>query len=99
LRGALRDVMQEDYIRTARSMGVSGRLVVGKYGLKNAAVPLVTVIGFQVTSLLGGAVIIEQIFGLPGLGSLAVRKVLEQDIPIVQGIVLVSVLVVVLTNL
>lgn len=99
LRGALRDVMQQDYIRTARSMGVSGRLVIAKYGLKNAAIPLVTVIGFQVTSLLGGAVIIEQIFGLPGLGSLAVRKVLEQDIPIVQGIVLISVLVVVLTNL
>ncbi|MDY7100619.1 MAG: ABC transporter permease [Actinomycetota bacterium] len=99
LRGSLRDVLQQDYVRTARAMGLRGRLVVAKYGLKNAMIPLVTVIGFQVTSLLGGTVLVEQIFGIPGLGSLAVAKVLEQDIPVVQGIVLVSVLVVVATNL
>ncbi|MCO8126425.1 ABC transporter permease [Acidimicrobiia bacterium EGI L10123] len=99
LRGALRSVLQEDYVRTARAMGLRGRIVVGKYALKNAMIPLVTVIGFQVTSLLGGTVIIEQIFGIQGLGSLAVRKVLEQDIPVVQGIVLVSVFVVIAVNL
>lgn len=98
LRGALKDVLDQDYIRTSRAMGLRGRLVIAKYGLKNAVIPLVTVIGFQVTSLLGGTVIIEQIFGIPGLGSLAVLKVLDQDIPVIQGIVLVSVFVVVFVN-
>lgn len=98
LRGALKDVLDQDYIRTSRAMGLLGRVVIAKYGLKNAMIPLVTVIGFQVTSLLGGTVIIEQIFGIPGLGSLAVLKVLDQDIPVIQGIVLVSVFVVVLVN-
>lgn len=99
LRASLVDVLQQDYIRTARAKGMGRWLVIGKHGLKNAAMPLVTVIGFQVTVLLGGSVIVEQIFGIPGLGSLAVRKVLEQDIPVVQGIVLVSVLIVVIVNL
>lgn len=99
LRGALIDVLQQDFIRTARAMGLKGKMVIGKYALKNAAIPLVTVLGFQVTALLGGTVIVEQIFGIPGLGQLAVRKVLEQDIPVVQGIVVVAVLVVVITNL
>lgn len=98
LRGALKDVLDQDYIRTSRAMGLQGRIVIAKYGLKNAMIPLVTVIGFQVTSLLGGTVIVEQIFGIPGLGSLAVLKVLDQDIPVIQGIVLVSVFVVVFVN-
>ncbi|WP_148288499.1 ABC transporter permease [Ilumatobacter nonamiensis] len=99
LRGALRDVLRTDYIRTARAAGNSPRVVVWKYAMKNAAVPLVTVVGFQIAALLSGSVIVEQIFGIPGLGSLAVTSVLQRDIPMVQGLVLVTATIVVITNL
>lgn len=99
LRASMINVLQQDYIRTARAMGLRDRTVIGKYALRNAAIPMITVIGFQVTSLLGGAVIIETVFGLPGIGDLAVNKVFQQDIPVIQGIVVLSVLIVVITNL
>ena len=99
LRGALRDTMQQDYIRTARSKGMRGRTVILKHALKNAAIPVITVIGLQVNVLLGGAVAIEQVFGINGLGSLAVKSVRDRDVTMIQGIVLVSVIVVTVTNL
>lgn len=99
LRSSLYDVLQQDYIRTARAKGMGGFKVVGKHALKNAAVPVVTVIGFQVAFLLGGTVIIEQVFGMPGLGGLAISAVLERDIPMIQGIVVVTALIVMLINL
>jgi peptide/nickel transport system permease protein len=99
LRGSLYDVMQQDYIRTARANGLRGGVIIAKHGLKNAAVPVVTVIGFQVGFLLGGSVIVERVFGLPGLGDLAIRAVLQRDIPMIQGIVVVTALVVMLINL
>lgn len=99
LRGSLYDVMQQDYIRTARANGLRGGVVIAKHGMKNAAVPVVTVIGFQIGFLLGGSVVVEQVFGLPGLGDLAIRSVLQRDIPMIQGIVVVTALVVMLVNL
>lgn len=99
LRGSLHDVLQQDFIRTARANGLPGSVVIAKHGLKNAAVPVVTVMGFQVGFLLGGSVIVERVFGLPGLGDLAIRSVLQRDIPMIQGIVVVTAVVVMLINL
>lgn len=99
LRSSLSDVLQQDYIRTARAKGLPGWVVTLKHGLKNAAVPVVTVIGLQVSLLLGGAVIVEQVFGIPGLGQLAIRAVLERDIPMIQGIVVATTVTVLFVNL
>jgi peptide/nickel transport system permease protein len=73
--------------------------VVGKHAMKNAAIPVITVIGLQVNVLLGGAVAVEQVFGLNGIGGLAVKSVRDRDLPMMQGIVLVSVIVVTVSNL
>lgn len=99
LRGALIGVLADDYVRTARAKGLSERTVVGKHALKNAAVPVVTVLGLQVSFLFGGSIIIESIFGLPGLGTLAISSVLARDVPMIQGIVMLITLVVVTVNL
>ena len=99
LRGALIGVLSEDYVRTARAKGLSERMVVNKHALKNAAVPVVTVLGLQVSFLLGGSIIIESIFGLPGLGTLAISSVLARYVPVIQGIVVMITLVVVTINL
>lgn len=99
LRSSMQDTMGQDYIRTARSKGLPHRDVVYKHALKNAAVPAVTVIGLQVNSLLGGAIAVELVFNINGLGLTAVRAVQNQDIPVIQGIVLVSVVVVTISNL
>jgi peptide/nickel transport system permease protein len=99
LRSALIDVFHQDYVRTARAKGLRPTKVVMKHSLKNAAIPLVTVLGLQVSFLLGGTVVIEQIFGIPGLGQLAVTAVTEGDLPVIQGIVIVATLVVVAANL
>lgn len=99
LRGSIIAVLQQDYVRTARAKGLPGTKVVGKHVLKNAAGPLVTVLGLQVTTLLGGAVLVEQVFGVPGLGLVAINAVTTRDIPVIQGIVLVAVVVAVVTNL
>jgi peptide/nickel transport system permease protein len=99
LRGSLRDTMQLDYVRTARAKGMRQHTVVGKHAMKNAAIPVVTVIGLQVNVLLGGAVAVEQVFGLNGIGGLAVKSVRDRDLPMMQGIVLVSVIVVTVSNL
>jgi len=99
LRGSIIGVLQQDYVRTAWAKGLRGRMVIGKHVLKNASVPLVTVLGLQITALLGGAVLVEQVFGVPGLGQVAINAVTTRDIPVIQGIVLVAVLVAVVSNL
>lgn len=99
LRSALIGVLGQDYVRTARAKGLRGRRVILKHGLKNAAVPAVTVLGTQIAFVLGGSVIIEQVFGISGLGQLAIRSVVDGDLPIIQGVVLTSTLVVLFTNL
>ncbi len=99
LRSSMQDVMHQDFIRTARSKGLPRRTVVYKHALKAAVSPAITVIGLQVNSLLGGAIAVELVFNLNGIGLLAVRAVQNQDVPVIQGIVLVSVIVVTFSNL
>ena len=99
IRGALIDTLDQDYMRTAVAKGLSPRMVVGKHALKNALSPAVTVIGIQFGYLLGGTLIIEQIFSLPGLGTYIIAAINEKDIPEVQGVVLVVATAFVLINL
>lgn len=99
LRASLRDALNSDYIRTARSLGIREPTIVGKFALKNAALPLITVLGLQIRNLLGGAAAVELVFALDGFGDLAVRAVFDRDYPMLQGILFVSVLVVVGVNL
>lgn len=99
VRSAMVGVLQQDYIRAARAQGLSARRVIFRHALKNALVPVVTVLSFQITVLLGGALIVEQVFAINGIGSLAIAAVRQQDIPMIQGIVLVLVLVVMAVQL
>lgn len=98
-RAATRDVLQQDYIRTARAKGLSPVRVIGKHALKNAAVPIVTVAGIESGRLIGGTVVIEQLFALPGIGNLAYQSVFARDFPVVQGVVLVAAAMVLFVNL
>lgn len=99
LRGSLMDVMAMDYVRTARARGLHPRTVILKHALKNAMLPVLTVLGVQVAYLLGGTVIIEQIFGIPGMGKYIYDSVFTLDLPVVQGSVLFIALLVVLVNI
>jgi peptide/nickel transport system permease protein len=99
VRGALIDTLDQDYMRTAVAKGLSPRMVVGKHALKNALSPAVTVIGIQFGYLLGGTLIIEQIFSLPGLGTYIIQAINDKDIPEIQGVVLVIATAFVLINL
>ena len=98
-RSGLASVLQQDYIRTALAKGARPRRVVMKHGLKNAFIPVVTVLAFQVTALLGGALVVERVLALPGLGSLAVAAVQQSDVTMVQGIIMFTAVVVVAVNL
>lgn len=99
LRGSIIDVMKQDYVRTARAKGLRGFVVIGKHVMKNASVPLVTVLGVQITFMLGGALLVEQVFGIPGMGMVAINAVTQRDVPVIQGIVLIAVLVAMVVNL
>lgn len=99
LRSSLIDVFDQDYLRTARAKGLRGTSVIAKHALKNAATPVVTVLGMRIAVLLGGTVVVEQIFGIPGLGQLAITAVLQRDLPMVQGVVVVTAVLVMLANL
>jgi peptide/nickel transport system permease protein len=98
-RGALVDVLEQDYIRALRAKGLPERWVIGKHAAKGAATPVVTVLGLQVGAALGGAVVVELIFGLPGFGALALNAVLARDVVLIQGVVLVSAIAVLTANL
>ena len=98
IRGSMLDVMRQDYVRTLRSRGISRRAVIYRHALRNAAGPALTVLSFQVIGLLGGSVIIERVFAIAGLGTLAVTAGETGDIPVVMGVVSFMVLVVVGVN-
>lgn len=99
LRSSLIGVTQQDYIRTARAKGLRSRVVILKHGLKNAAIPVVTVLGSQVAFLLGGSAVVERVFAVPGIGSLAIDAVLKRDLPVIQGVVVMATVVVLVMNL
>ncbi|MCC6174777.1 MAG: ABC transporter permease [Chloroflexi bacterium] len=99
VRSGMVEVLSQDYIRTARSKGISEMRIVLRHALKNAAIPVVTVIALEFGALLGGAVITETIFAIPGLGRLAVSSVFSRDYPVVQGVVFVAAIAVSVVNL
>lgn len=98
-RSNLLEVMRNDYIRTARSKGLSPLKVIGRHALKNALIPVITVMAIQVSSLLSGAVITESVFAIPGVGSLAVTAISKRDMPLLQGTVLFTAILIILGNL
>ncbi|MBO1074492.1 ABC transporter permease [Roseomonas marmotae] len=98
-RATMLEILQQDYIRTARAKGAGQRTILFLHALKNAAVPIVTVIGIGVALLIGGAVVTESVFAIPGLGRLTVDAILRRDYPVIQGVILLFSFVYVLVNL
>ena len=99
LRSSLIEVLQQEFILAARAKGLPESRVVGRHALKNALIPVVTVVGLQTGRLFGGAVVVETIFALPGLGRLAADSIFFRDFPMLQGVVLILALAVLLANL
>ncbi|MEU4449298.1 ABC transporter permease [Actinosynnema sp. NPDC050801] len=99
VRGSVIDVLRQDYVRTLRARGLPPRRVLFRHVLRNASAPALTVLGMQFVGLLGGAVLVEQIFGLPGIGSMTVTYTTRGDTPIIMGLVMTTVVCVVVINL
>ena len=97
-RAAMLDVLEEDYVRTARATGLGEAAVILKHALRNALVPIVTVLGLTVALMIGGAVVTETVFGLPGVGNLVVSAVTRRDYPVIQGALLVIAAIYVVIN-
>ncbi len=97
-RSSLLEVISQDYMRTARAKGLHERAILWRHGMRNALIPIATVVGLELGGLLGGAFIIEQIFSLPGMGKLAVDAIYARDYPVVQGVLLISTLTYLLAN-
>lgn len=98
-RTNLIEVLTQPYIVTAHAKGLRPRLVIVRHALKNALIPLVTLLGLQIGNLLSGAVVVETIFGRQGIGALAVRAIVAKDFPMLQGVVLFVAVIYVLVNL
>jgi peptide/nickel transport system permease protein len=98
-RNSMLEVLQMDYVRTARAKGLKKRVVIIRHALRNAILPVITVAGFNTGYLLGGAIVIEEVFALPGMGRLALYAIFQRDYPLIQGIVLVIAAMFVLVNL
>jgi peptide/nickel transport system permease protein len=98
-RSCLIEVMQNEYIVTARAKGLAERVLVARHALKNALIPVITIIGLQIGRLFGGAVVVETIFALPGMGRLAADSIFFRDFPMLQGVVLVMAIAVLFCNL
>ena len=98
-RTAMLQILSEDYVRTARAKGLSELVVTVKHALRNALIPITTVLGLQVGSLLGGAVVTETIFSIPGIGRMIVEGIFQRDFPVVQGAIIVIVLSILTVNI
>ncbi len=99
IRSAVLEILQQDYLRTARAKGIGRFKVINKHALRNALVPIVTVIGMEIPVLFGGAVIIEQVFSWPGLGLMTMSAITSRDYPVIMGVCLLSAVVVLIANL
>ncbi|MGL5434513.1 MAG: ABC transporter permease [Lachnospiraceae bacterium] len=99
LRSGMYEVLQEDYITATKARGIGNFKIYTKYALKNALLPTITIIGMQIGQLLAGAIIVEQVFGWPGLGSLTVKAINMRDFPLIQSILLVSAALFVIINI
>lgn len=98
-RTQMLEVLRQDYVRTARAKGLQTRVVISRHALKNAFIPIVTIIGLQVPILVGGTVVLEQIFGLPGMGLYLFQAIGSRDFTIIQSVVVISATVVIVSNL
>jgi peptide/nickel transport system permease protein len=99
MRSSMLEVIRQDYIRTARSKGLKKRVVIVSHALKNAMIPVITLLGLQVRNLVGGSVLVEQVYNIPGMGRLMVASIFNKDFLVVQGVILIIALVVGLINL
>ena len=99
IRSAVLEILEMDYLRTARAKGIGRFRVINKHALRNALLPIVTVIGMQIPTLFGGAVIVEQVFSWPGLGLITMSAILGREYPVIMGVCLLSAVVVLLANL
>ena len=99
IRSAMLEILSMDYLRTARSKGIGRRLVINKHALRNALLPIITVIGMEIPVLFGGSIIIEQIFSWPGLGLITMNAITGRDYPVIMGVSLLSAVVVLAANL
>ena len=99
IRSAVLEILEMDYLRTAKAKGLGRRIVIRKHALRNALLPIITVIGMQIPTLFGGAVIVEQLFSWPGLGQVTWDAVLTRNYPVIMGVCLLSAVVVLLSNL
>ena len=99
MRSSMLEVMQDDYIRTAKSKGLTKWKVIMKHALKNALTPVVTVVGMSIPSVVGGAVVTEQVFGWPGIGSLMVTAINGRDYPVIMGITVMIAAAVLIANI
>ncbi len=97
-RSSLLEVLREDYVRTARSKGLGERVVIYKHAFRNAVIPVLTILGLQIGQLMAGAIIIEQVFFLPGLGRLVYLAINQRDLPVVQAVVLFIASIIVIVN-
>jgi len=99
VRSAVAETLQKDFVRTLRSRGLPERTIIVKHVLRNAATPALTVLALQFVGLLGGSVVVESIFALPGLGSMAIRYTERGDVPVIMGLIVLTVIIVVVVNL
>lgn len=99
VRSAVLEILQKDYVRTAKSKGIGAFLTINKHALRNALIPIVTVIGMQIPTLFGGAVIVEQVFSWPGLGLITMNAIMARDYPVIMGVALLTAVVVLFANL
>ena len=99
IRSAMLEILQSDYLRLAKAKGIGNKKVILKHGLKNALVPIISLIGTQIPLLFGGAVIVEQVFSWPGLGLMSMSAIIDRDYPLIMGVCLLSAIVVLVGNL
>jgi peptide/nickel transport system permease protein len=99
MRSSMLEVLRQDYVRTARAKGLAEKVVVGKHAVRNALIPLVTIVTFEITFFFGGAIIIERVFGIPGMGSMFIDALNAHDYPVVQAYLVILAVLVVLASL
>ncbi len=99
VRSSMLEILQSDYLRTATAKGIGRKRVINKHALRNALIPIITVIGIQIPTLFGGSIIVEKIFSWPGLGLMTMNSILSRDYPVIMGVCLLSAVVVLVGNL
>ena len=99
IRSSMLEILDQEYLRTAKGKGLRNFLVVNKHAMRNALIPIVTVIGMEIPVVFGGAVVIEQIFSWPGIGLLTMSSIMSRDYPTIMGLNLVAAIIVLLANL